>query len=93
MLPLFRQIIGGKDGRDWANRYAGTAVDAFDRVNEKLIGFSKIWLIPLGMNAIHRAGIDTGDIFRPDAGFCDYVSHKAFQFSWERVVDNLIVAK
>jgi hypothetical protein len=74
-FPLFRQIIGGENGRHRANRYARTAVNTFHWIDEELIGRFKSFFIFLGMDTIHRAGIDAGGIFRADAGFCNHVSH------------------
>jgi hypothetical protein len=73
--PLFRQVIGGEDGRDRADRDAGAAVDALDRIDEQLIDSAEIAFVFLGVDTVDRARIDTGVIFGADAGFSDYISH------------------
>jgi hypothetical protein len=75
-LPLLRQIVGGKDGGNRADGNARAAIDALDRVDKQLIHFSVLRFILLGVNAIHRAGVHTGSVFRSDTGFRDHVSHE-----------------
>lgn len=46
--PLFRQIVGRKDGRDWACRHTRTTIDALDRIDEQLVGLAVTGFILLG---------------------------------------------
>src|SRR6266511_2133851 len=78
VLPLFRQVVDGEDGRDRADRNAGAAVDALDRVDIDHLLFGESGLIFLGVNAIYRACIDAGGVLGSNAGFCDYVGHDWF---------------
>ena len=91
ILPFLGKIVGGKDGRDRADGHTCPAVDAFNRIDKDLIQFRELRLILFGMNAIYRAGVDSGGILGADAGFCNYISHKTFGFSLRDFADNLIV--
>jgi hypothetical protein len=73
--PLLRQIVGGEDGRYRADRNAGAAVNALDRIDEQLIDCAEIAFVFLRVDTVDRARIDTGVIFSADAGFSDYISH------------------
>ena len=75
LLPLFGQIVGGKDRRNWANRDAGAAVNTLDGIDEQHVAFSMRSFIFLRMDAIYRAGVDASRVLRTNAGFCDYVCH------------------
>ena len=64
LLPLLGKVVQRKDRRDWADWYAGAAVDAFDRVNEELVDLFEpratilVLCILLRMDAVHWADID-----------------------------------
>jgi len=73
--PLLGQIVAGVDGRDRADRDAGAAVDALERVDEELLGGVAARLISLGVDAVHRTGVHTCTILRADTGFRDYIGH------------------
>ena len=73
--PLLRQVVERKDCRDRAGGNAGATVDAFDWVNEKLVGFRVAVLVFLGVDAIDRTGVYTGGVLRADTGFCNDVCH------------------
>jgi hypothetical protein len=51
-------------------------VDTLDRVNVQLDFCGKIVLLFPGMNAVDRACIYAGCMFRSDTGFSDRVSHE-----------------
>ena len=53
-----RKIVQRVDGRYRANRHAGAAVDAFDRIDEKLGSCLEAFLILLRMNAVDRARLN-----------------------------------
>src|SRR4030095_1000979 len=71
-VPLLGKVIQRKDRRNWADWYAGAAVDALDRGNEQLVNLLEPWaaVFVLGvlfrMDAVHWAGIHTGRILSPD---------------------------
>jgi hypothetical protein len=73
--PLLRQVVQGKDGRDGAGGDACTAVDAFDRINEQLVGVAVAVFVLLGVDAIDRTGVHTGGVLGADTGFCNDVCH------------------
>src|SRR5579863_4920271 len=74
-LPLLRQIIGRVDGRHRAHGHAGSAVNAFNWVDEQLIGLGVLRFILFWMDAVDRAGIDAGCVLGADAGFRNHISH------------------
>ena len=82
-VPFLGKVIQREYRRNRANWYAGAAVDALDRVNEKLINLFEpgaavfVLRVLFRMDAVHRAGIHTGRILSPDAGFCNYIRHSA----------------
>src|SRR5271166_4920085 len=73
--PLLGQIIQREDCGYGTNRYASAAIDAFHRIDIDHVVLAEIGRILLGMNAIHRAGINARRILRSDAGFSNNVSH------------------
>src|SRR6266446_8526429 len=76
LFPLFRQIVEREDGRDRAHGHAGAAVDALHGIDiQHLLGCELVGVL-LGMNAIHRTGVNTGGVFGSDAGLGNYVGHK-----------------
>src|SRR5713101_5255766 len=76
LFPLFRKVVEREDGRDRTNRNAGAAIDAFYRVDiQHLLGPELLGVL-LGMNAIHRTRVNTGCVFRSDAGLGNYVGHR-----------------
>jgi len=76
--PFFRQIVQSEDRRNRANRYAGAAIDALYRIDVEHLGVRVGRLIFLRVNAVDRASIDAGCIFRAYAGFCYNVCHLLF---------------
>src|SRR5580692_10907893 len=74
--PLFGQVVSSENGRHWADRNAGAAVDALHWIDEELLRRSVPRFILLGMNAIYRAGVHASCVFSSDAGFCDHVCHR-----------------
>ena len=75
MRPLLRQIIGCKNGRNRAGRNTCAAVDALDRIDEKLICFSVLSFVFFGVDAIDGTGVYTGGVLGADTGFCNDVCH------------------
>src|ERR1700692_470180 len=75
-LPLFRQVVQREDGRDWTHGNASATVDAFHGINVEHLFRPELVGVFLGMNAIHRTGIDTGGVFGPNAGLGNDVGHK-----------------
>ena len=88
-VPLFRKVIEREDCRNWADWDASAAVDALDRVNEKLVNLFEprpavfVLCVLFRMDAVHWAGIHTGRILSADTGFCNYVRHYAVLSSHE----------
>src|SRR5262245_59594771 len=81
LLPLLRDVFVAVDRLDRAGRLAGAAIDAFIRVDIKMLGGLEISLILPRVDAIHRADVNTGRVLRADARFANYVnSHYAFSF-------------
>jgi hypothetical protein len=79
MLPLFRDVFVAVDRLDRAGRLAGATINAFIRMDKKLLGGFEISLILARVDAIHGADVNTGRVLRADAGFANYVnSHDAF---------------
>jgi Phytanoyl-CoA dioxygenase (PhyH) len=75
-LPLFREVVEGEDCRNRAHWDAGAAIDALNGVDIKHL-FRLVFVgVLLGMNAIHRAGVNTSAIFGSNAGLGNYVGHK-----------------
>src|SRR6476646_11550909 len=80
-VPLLGKVIQREDRQIWADWYAGSAVDALDRVNEELVNLFEpraaifVMCVLFRMDAVHRAGIYTGRILSYDTGFCNYVRH------------------
>src|SRR5579863_557806 len=77
LRPLFRQIIECEDGRDWTDRDAGAAVNAFDRIDVEQFRGTVVGLVLLRMNAIHRTRIHASGVFGADARLSDYVGHRS----------------
>jgi hypothetical protein len=80
MRPLLGQIIQREDGRNRADGYACTAIDALYRVNVKLGHGPEISLVLLRVDAIYGAGIHAGGVLCPDARLGDHVRHVANSF-------------
>src|SRR5947209_8592102 len=73
--PLVRQIIQGENGGNRADRDARATIDTFDGVDVDHIVLAERGFVLFGMNAIHRASINTRRVFGSDTGFRDYVCH------------------
>ena len=79
-LPLLGQVVQRKDRGDWTDRHARTAIDAFHGIDVQLLDFLEagaavvVGGVLFGVDAIDGTGIDTGSVFRPDAGFGNDVS-------------------
>ncbi len=82
LLPLFWQVVQRKNRRHRTDRDAGATIDAFHRINVELWNVVEcgaavvIGRILLGMDAIHRTGIDAGGVFGPDAGLSNDIGHR-----------------
>jgi len=74
-VPLPGQVVQREDRRNGADRNAGTAVDALNRVDEELVyriePRPSVFVLRglFRMDAIDRAGVHACGIFRSDAGF------------------------
>src|SRR4249920_319794 len=73
--PFLGQIVQCEDGRDWAHRDAGAAVDTLYGIDVEQFRCFIGRLVLLRMNAIDRAGVDAGSIFGSNTRFSDYVGH------------------
>jgi hypothetical protein len=82
-VPLLGKVIQREDRQNWADWYAGSAVDALDRVNEELVNLFEpraavfVVCVLFRMDAVHWTGIHTCRILSPDTGFRDYERHCA----------------
>src|SRR5437867_2042427 len=83
-VPLLGQVVQREDRRNGADRNAGTAVDALNRVDEELVYRIEprpavfVLRILFRMDAIDRAGVHARGIFRSDAGLRNDIRHKTF---------------
>jgi hypothetical protein len=75
MFPFVRQVIEGEDRRYRTHGYAGSTVDALDRIDIQLRLIGECFRILLRVNAVHWASIHTCRILGADAWFCDDVCH------------------
>jgi len=80
--PLLGQIVGSKNSRDWAHWNARAAIDAFNRIDVELLLIGVGSLVLLGMDAVNRACIHAGGVFRSDTGFRNYICHESFLRLW-----------
>lgn len=69
--PSFRQVTFGIDSGDRADGNASSTVDALDGIDIEHWECFKVAFVPLGMDAVHWAGVDTCGIFHADARFRD----------------------
>src|SRR6266853_751314 len=94
LFPLFRKVVEGEDGRDRTHRNAGAAVDALHGIDIQHLLGPELLRVLLGMNAIHRTGVNAGSIFGSDAGLGNHVGHKVSCSSGARrmVMIRLILA-
>jgi len=76
--PLFGKIVEREDRGYGTNRHACATIDAFYRIDVQHFLAFKFLGVLLWVNAIYRAGIDTGCVFCANARFSNYVSHGAF---------------
>jgi hypothetical protein len=72
-FPLIGQIVKGENSRHGADRNAGATINAFHRIDEKLLRFAEFRLIFARVNAIDRAGIHTRGVLDPNARFSNYI--------------------
>ena len=75
LVPFFGKVFDGEDGRNGADRHASAAINALYGFNVQDFDLIKAGFVLLGMDTIDRASINTRAIFRPNAGFSNYVSH------------------
>src|SRR5271157_5337167 len=75
-LPLLRQIVERENRGNWAHRHARAAINALDWIDVQHLFSSELIAVLLGVDAVHRTGIDAGRVFGADTGFRDYISHK-----------------
>src|SRR6266852_3940126 len=80
-VPLLGQVVQREDRRNGADRNAGAAVDALNRVDEELVYRIELWpavfvlRVLFRMDAIDRAGVHACGVFRSDAGFGNDIRH------------------
>jgi hypothetical protein len=89
--PLLGQILQSKNRRHGANGNARAAVDAFIRMNIELLFGLEARFVLARVNAIHRADIHAGSVFRSNARLRDYIRHFKFS-SIERVSRSVLEA-
>src|ERR1039458_8861203 len=75
LLPLNRKITFGIDRLYRAYRDTRTAIDALHRVDVEHRCRIPFDLIFSRMDAIYRAGINTGSVFSPHTRLCNDVCH------------------
>src|SRR5271157_3904109 len=75
-LPLLRQIVERENRGNWAHRHARAAINALDWIDVQHLFSSELIAVLLGVDAVHRTGIDAGRVFGADTGFRDYIGHK-----------------
>src|SRR5207249_597745 len=69
VLPLFRDVVLWKDGRHRTGGLTSTTIDAFFRMDIKHRRCLEIGFVLLGVDAVHRAGVDARRILGADARF------------------------
>jgi hypothetical protein len=89
VLPLFRQIVHGEDGRDWTDWDASTTVDALNGIDVEHFLRAVGGFVLLGMNAIDRTSIHTSGVLGSDTWFCDHVSHNVLEILFSEVKTHL----
>src|SRR5580658_3183935 len=77
--PFFGQIIERENRRHGAHRHASAAIDALHWIDVNHVVLGEAGLVLFGVDAIDRAGIDTGRVLRADARFRNNVSHSFLQ--------------
>jgi hypothetical protein len=76
--PFLRKIIKRENRGYGTDRHTRATIDAFYRIDiQHLFRFELLGVL-LWVDAINRAGIDTGSVFCANARFSNYVSHGAF---------------
>src|SRR5262245_26422870 len=73
--PFIRRLVQRKDRLYRTGWDTGSTVDAFVRMNVQHLGRFELYFVLARMNAIHRADVDTGRVFRPNARLADDVRH------------------
>src|SRR5579871_110965 len=73
MFPGPGQILNNKHRGNGTYGYAKAAVDTCAWINKRHFHRCVLWFISSGMNAIHRANINTSRVLT--AGFCDHEGH------------------
>src|SRR5208283_5346216 len=75
-LPLLRQVVERKNRRYRTHRYARAAVDTLDRIDIDHLFCRELLAVLLGVDAVHRTGIDASRVLRADTGLRDHIGHK-----------------
>src|SRR5664279_4414045 len=76
LFPLLGQIVERENRRNRAHRHAGAAINALDRIDVQHLFGRELIAVLLGVDAVHRTGIDAGCVFGVDARFRDHISHE-----------------
>src|SRR6185437_9370389 len=91
--PLLGQVVRGKNRRNRAHWNAGTAIDTLHGIDKQLLAALEVSLVFLGMNAVHRARVNTGSVFGSNTGFSNYVSHNKSSLEFSKWFDTTIVTR
>ena len=79
-LPLIGKILFGKNGLDWTLVHTQAAVNAGVRIDKELIRTAVSIVRRAGMDAVHRANINTSGVFGSYTGFSNNVCHSISNF-------------
>src|SRR4029077_5483074 len=88
-LPLFRQVLEGENRGYWTDGDAGAAIDAFDGINIELLLCLMLGFVLARVDAVDRADVHAGRVFRADARLSNHVSHSRSPLSEQRAVGYL----
>jgi len=86
-VPFLGKVIQREDRRNWADWHARAAVNALDRVNEKLVNLFEprttvvVLCVFFRMDAVHWAGVHTSRILCSDTRLCNDEGHGAILLS------------